>query len=104
MEVKVRYSDEELEEFRQLILEKLEVAKRDYETLMDQLADRKGNGVDDTSPTFHALEEGAAAEVYSGTAGCTGENRKQNLRCLPRDWKTDSQGAPARSAARHTQH
>ena len=38
MEVKVRYSDEELEEFRQLILEKLEVAKRDYETLMDQLA------------------------------------------------------------------
>ena len=76
MEVKVRYSDEELEEFRQLILEKLEVAKRDYETLMDQLADRKGNGVDDTSPTFHALEEGAATPFKEATMNMAARTQK----------------------------
>lgn len=61
-EVRLRYSDEELEEFRQLIEEKLKVAKHDYEVLMDQLTNRKGNGVDDTSPTFHALEEGSEVQ------------------------------------------
>ncbi len=61
-DVRLRYSDEELEEFRQLIEEKLKVAKHDYEVLMDQLTNRKGNGVDDTSPTFHALEEGSEVQ------------------------------------------
>ncbi len=61
-EVRLRYSDEELEEFRQLIEEKLKVAKHDYEVLMDNLTNRKSNGVDDTSPTFHALEEGSEVQ------------------------------------------
>lgn len=59
MEEKTRYSDEELEEFRAIILEKLEVAKNDYEKLMDELTNRNDNGVDDTQPTYHALEEGS---------------------------------------------
>ena len=58
-ETKLRYSDEELEEFRQIILEKLEVTKRDYNVLMDQLTNRNDNGVDDTMPTYHTLEEGS---------------------------------------------
>ena len=33
MAEKTRYSDAELEEFRAIILEKLEIAKRDYELL-----------------------------------------------------------------------
>ena len=33
MAEKTRYSDEELQEFKELILEKLEKAKRDYEVL-----------------------------------------------------------------------
>ena len=43
-ENKVRYSDEELEEFRQLINEKLAVAKSDYEVLMQKI---NGDGVDE---------------------------------------------------------
>jgi len=62
MEEKTRYTDEELEEFRQIILEKLEVTKRDYKKVMDELSKGNENGVDDTSPTFHALEEGCEAQ------------------------------------------
>ncbi|MBP5619429.1 MAG: TraR/DksA family transcriptional regulator [Bacteroidaceae bacterium] len=61
-ETKLRYSDEELEEFRQIILEKLEVTKRDYNVLMDQLTNRNDNGVDDTMPTYHTLEEGSETQ------------------------------------------
>ncbi|MCF0199584.1 MAG: TraR/DksA family transcriptional regulator [Bacteroidaceae bacterium] len=59
---KSRYSDEELEEFRTLIEEKLAVAKSDYDALLEELSNSSGNGVDDTSPTFHALEEGSEAQ------------------------------------------
>ena len=62
MEEKTRYSDEELEEFRAIILEKLELTKRDYKKVMDELSKGNENGVDDTSPTFHALEEGSEAQ------------------------------------------
>lgn len=62
MAEKTRYTDEELEEFRQIILEKLELTKRDYEVLIDQLTNRKDNGVDDTQPTYHALEEGSLVQ------------------------------------------
>ncbi len=56
---KTRYTDEELEEFRALILEKLERAEREYENLCSSLRNNDGNGTSDTSPTFKALEEGA---------------------------------------------
>lgn len=58
-EERVRYSDEELEEFRQIILNKLEKAQRDYEILKSSLAQTDGNDTQDTSPTFKVLEEGA---------------------------------------------
>ncbi len=61
-EQRLRYTDEELEEFRQIILGKLELAKRDYQVLMDELTNRNDNGVDDTMPTYHALEEGSAVQ------------------------------------------
>ncbi len=57
-ENKVRYSDEELEEFRQLITEKLAVAQSDYELLIKKI---NGDGEDDEAPhsTYHTLEEGS---------------------------------------------
>ncbi len=61
-EEKLRYSDEELEEFRQIILEKLEVTRRDYQVMMDQLTYKNDNGIDDTMPTYHALEEGSQVQ------------------------------------------
>lgn len=59
MAEKNRYSDEELEEFRQIIMEKLEVAQRDYDALKASLMNADNNSTDDTSPTYKVLEEGA---------------------------------------------
>ncbi len=56
---KKRYSDEELQEFKQLILTKLAKAEEEYETLKNTLSHNDGNDTLDTSPTFKVLEEGA---------------------------------------------
>lgn len=60
MAEKTKYSDVELEEFRSIILEKLEKARKDYELLKAAVMNSDGNDVSDTSPTFKVLEEGAA--------------------------------------------
>lgn len=60
MAEKTRYTDAELDEFRELIKEKLEKAKIEYELLRNGIANLDGNDVMDTSPTFKVLEEGAA--------------------------------------------
>ncbi|MCD6332903.1 MAG: TraR/DksA C4-type zinc finger protein [Bacteroidales bacterium] len=59
MTEKTRYSDEELAEFKELILSKLEKAKNDLDLLKKTLANQDGNDTQDTSPTFKVLEEGA---------------------------------------------
>jgi DnaK suppressor protein len=58
---KVRYSDEELQEFKELILEKLAKAKEEYEMLKGSVNHSSSNDTEDTSPTFKVLEEGASA-------------------------------------------
>ena len=60
MAEKNRYSDEELDEFRQIILQKLEKAKEDYELLKSAVTQSESNDTQDTSPTFKVLEEGAS--------------------------------------------
>ena len=63
MEEKKRYSDEELEEFRAIIHEKLSLARRDYTSMMKQIMNSDGNDIDDTSPTYKALEDGSATQT-----------------------------------------
>ena len=60
MAEKTRYTDAELDEFRELITGKLEKAQREYEELRNAIANLDGNDVMDTSPTFKVLEEGAS--------------------------------------------
>lgn len=55
----VRYSDEELEEFRVLIEEKIAKAKHDVQEFVDAFSN-SGNDTMDTAPTFKNLEEGNA--------------------------------------------
>ena len=56
MEEKLRYSDEELEEFRKIIQDKLQVARHDYDVLLDQLSNRNNNGIDDTMPLCNGAD------------------------------------------------
>lgn len=60
MSEKTRYSDEELQEFKEIILQKLEKAQADYELLKSSIMNTDGNDISDTSPTFKVLEEGAS--------------------------------------------
>jgi len=55
---RVKFSDEELEEFKQIILDKLEKAKRDLKLLTDAYSNFSEHDINDTSPTFKVLEEG----------------------------------------------
>ena len=57
---KYRYSDAELQEFREIIQAKLEKAREDYELLKSAITQSESNDTEDTSPTFKVLEEGAA--------------------------------------------
>ena len=63
MSDKTRYTDEDLAEFKALILEKIALAKRDYDQMMDVLMNRDGNDVGDTSPTYKILEEGSMTQT-----------------------------------------
>jgi RNA polymerase-binding transcription factor DksA len=58
-DLKVRYSDKELEEFKVLIEEKISKAKSHLELLRSSYMNDGNNGTDDTAPTFKAFEEGS---------------------------------------------
>lgn len=60
MSEKTRYSDAELQEFKEIILQKLEKAHRDYDIFKSSIMSGDDNDTQDTSPTFKILEEGAA--------------------------------------------
>ncbi|MCX6232303.1 MAG: TraR/DksA C4-type zinc finger protein [Bacteroidetes bacterium] len=55
---KTRYSNEELQEFKEIILKKLEKARQDLEILTEAFTTSGENDISDTSPTFKVLEEG----------------------------------------------
>ncbi len=56
---KVRYSDKELQEFREIIEKKIATAQEDLELIRSSYMNNSNNGTDDTSPTFKAFEEGS---------------------------------------------
>ena len=54
-----RYSDKELTEFKELIIDKLKEAQTDYDLLKQTLSNADNHGTDDTSPSFKLLEDGS---------------------------------------------
>jgi len=58
-DLKVRYGDKDLEEFKTLITEKIEKANEHLALLKSAYMNDGNNGTDDTSPTFKAFEEGS---------------------------------------------
>ena len=59
VEEKMRYSDADLAEFKEIIINKMEKAKVDLELIKSAYMNDLNNGTDDTSPTFKAFEEGS---------------------------------------------
>ena len=56
-----RYSDEELNEFKTLILERLEVAREEMQFLQGQMLGKDSSGVEDSSDLRLSLEDGSGA-------------------------------------------
>ncbi len=55
----VKYSDEDLQEFREIILKKIARAEEDLSSLQSAYKNDANNGTDDTSPSFKSFDEGA---------------------------------------------
>ena len=62
-EIKTRYSDEELEEFRVIIEGMLEKARAEYNTLRQVVMHGGNNDIEDTSPSFKAVEDDGASQL-----------------------------------------
>jgi RNA polymerase-binding transcription factor DksA len=60
-ESRTRYSDTELEEFKQLIVDKLEAARKELKYLQDQINRRGDNGTDDTENKFASSDDGSSS-------------------------------------------
>jgi DnaK suppressor protein len=75
-EDRTRYSDEELNEFRILIEEKIEKAVADLAAIKSTFANNQDNGTDDTSPTFKAFEEGSTTMSKEANAQLAGRQEK----------------------------
>jgi DnaK suppressor protein len=58
-EIPNKYSDTDLDEFKEIILEKIALAQEDLELLKGSFKNDRNNGTEDTSPTFKAFEEGS---------------------------------------------
>lgn len=73
----VRYSDAELKEFKTLIEQKIEQAKKDLEMLKQSFLNGANNDTDDTSPVFKSFEEGS--EMMTKEINVTLANRQEKF-------------------------
>lgn len=73
---KLRYSDAELQEFKQLIQAKIDKAEKDLAAINESFINNQNNGTDDTSPTFKAFEEGAETLSKEQNAILAGRQEK----------------------------
>jgi RNA polymerase-binding transcription factor DksA len=76
-----RYSDEDLHEFKELILDKLEKARQDMKVFIEAVSGSSGNDIADTSPSFKLLEEGqqTLSKEENGRLAARLERYIQNL-------------------------
>lgn len=71
-----RYSDTDLQEFKELIQQKIEKAEMDLARINESFINDQNNGTDDTSPTFKAFEEGAETLSKEQNAILAGRQEK----------------------------
>ena len=79
---RTRYSDEELEEFRTIIIEKLEKARAEYATLREAMTHAGGNDILDTAPTFKTVEDDGAFQLSKEEAGTLAQRQYKFIQNL----------------------
>jgi DnaK suppressor protein len=78
---RTHYSDEELTEFKELILFKLEKARHDLVLLTEAYSNTGGNDIMDTSPTFKVIEEAYDVKSKEENSRLAGRQEKF-IQCL----------------------
>lgn len=73
---KTRYSDSELQEFKDIIFQKLEEAKKDFDLLKSSMSNSDDHGTNDTSPTFKMMEDGSDVLSREETAQLAARQQK----------------------------
>ena len=71
-----RYSDKELEEFRDIINQKLKEARKELVTLQAAITNANEHGTDDTANTFKMLEDGSDSLAKEEAGQLAGRQKK----------------------------
>lgn len=72
----LRYSDAELQEFKDIILKKLESAKEEYRYLVNQIKHENENGTDDTGSAYVAIDDGSASQQKESVSQLAARQQK----------------------------
>ncbi len=73
---KTRYSDNELQEFKDLIMKKLDVARQELSSMQDYLSNANANGTEDTVGSYKTLEDGSATHSKENISQLAARQRK----------------------------
>lgn len=73
---KTSYSDSELQEFRELIKQKLEVAKHELHTLQESLSNANANGTEDTIGSYKTLDDGSITHSKENNSQLAARQKK----------------------------
>ena len=79
---KLRYSDEELQEFKQIIEDMLEKAKAEYNTLRGIVMSNGSNDIEDTSPSFKTVEDDGANQFFKEEASILAQRQYKFIKSL----------------------
>ncbi len=71
---RTRYNDQELQEFKELILRKLESARMELKDLSESASN--SNGTDDTGSVYKTMEDGSSTLLKESNSQLAGRQRK----------------------------
>ena len=74
---KNKYSESELQEFKEIIMKKMAEAKEDFEMLKGSLTHKDDHGTDDTGRSFNMMEDGSETLMREEMANLA--NRKEKF-------------------------
>ena len=72
----MRYSASDLDEFKDLIEKKLELAREDLKQLRSSMSHKDDNSTEDTAPTFKMMEDGSETMSREETAALASRQEK----------------------------
>ena len=72
----IRYTASDLDEFKELIERKLELAREDFTQLRASMSHKDDNSTEDTAPTFKMMEDGSETMSREETAALAARQEK----------------------------